>query len=187
MTGYNEFIEIFGEITLANVVQIVLAGLFLFLAYKKLRDYLLKKNESNRRKDQELAEALEAVRKYPEYRAQSIAIQEKLESEIQGLRDAQEEQMQHLTRMEEDLRRREKSKLRDRLIQSYRYYADKEKNPLQKWTRMEADAFWDLFREYEEAGGDGYIHTVVQPDMERLGVVDLDDADAVAALMSSRK
>lgn len=80
MTGYNEFIEIFGEITLANVVQIVLAGLFLFLAYKKLRDYLLKKNESNRRKDQELAEALEAVRKYPEYRAQSIAIQEKLES-----------------------------------------------------------------------------------------------------------
>lgn len=52
---------------------------------------------------------------------------------------------------------------------------------------MEADGFWDLFREYEEAGGDGYIHTVVQPDMERLGVVDLDDADAVAALMSSRK
>lgn len=39
---------------------------------------------------------------------------------------------------------------------------------------MEADGFWDLFREYEEAGGDGYIHTVVQPDMERLGVVDLD-------------
>lgn len=32
---------------------------------------------------------------------------------------------------------------------------------------MEADGFWDLFREYEEAGG-GYIHTVVQPDMERL-------------------
>ena len=38
---------------------------------------------------------------------------------------------------------------------------------------MEADGFWDLFREYEEAGG-GYIHTVVQPDMGRLGVVDLD-------------
>lgn len=51
---------------------------------------------------------------------------------------------------------------------------------------MEADGFWDLFRKSEKAGG-GYIHTVVQPDMERLGVVDLDDADAVAALMSSRK
>ena len=35
---------------------------------------------------------------------------------------------------------------------------------------MEAEAFWGLFRDYEEAGGDGYMHTVVQPAMEKLRI-----------------
>ena len=38
---------------------------------------------------------------------------------------------------------------------------------------MEAEAFWELFREYEEAGGDGYMHTEVQPAMERLLIVEV--------------
>ena len=35
---------------------------------------------------------------------------------------------------------------------------------------MEAEAVWGLFRDYEEAGGDGYMHTVVQPAMEKLRI-----------------
>ncbi len=38
---------------------------------------------------------------------------------------------------------------------------------------MEAEAFWELFRDYEEAGGNGYMHTVVQPEMERPDVSDV--------------
>lgn len=38
---------------------------------------------------------------------------------------------------------------------------------------MEAEAFWELFSDYEEAGGNGYMHTVVQPAMNRLTVIDL--------------
>lgn len=33
---------------------------------------------------------------------------------------------------------------------------------------MEAEAFWGLFRDYEEAGGNGYMHSVVQPAMTEL-------------------
>ena len=40
---------------------------------------------------------------------------------------------------------------------------------------MEAEAFWELFKEYEDAGGDGYIHTVVQPAMNLLKVIDIED------------
>lgn len=33
---------------------------------------------------------------------------------------------------------------------------------------MEAEAFWELFHDYEADGGDGYMHSVVQPTMEEL-------------------
>ena len=63
--------------------------------------------------------------------------------------------------MENDLKRRERNKLRARLLQSYRFYTNPERNPSQSWTRMEAEAFWELFRDYEDANGNGYIHTEV--------------------------
>ena len=37
---------------------------------------------------------------------------------------------------------------------------------------MESEAFWELFREYEDAGGNGYMHTEVLPAMELLTVVE---------------
>jgi hypothetical protein len=59
------------------------------------------------------------------------------------------------------------------LLQNYRYYTSTIQNPSQSWTRMESEAFWELFREYEETGGDGYMHTEVQPAMERLLIVEV--------------
>ena len=81
MTGLEEFLKTFGNITVSNVITVALAAVFLGMTYKKIRDYLIKKYEAEKEKDKELKEALEAVRKYPEYRQQSIKIQEKLEKE----------------------------------------------------------------------------------------------------------
>ena len=85
----------------------------------------------------------------------------------------QKETADRLLRMEEQNKKRERNKLRDTLLQHYRYYANPDKNPSMSWTHMEADAFWALFKDYEEAGGDGYMHTVVQPEMERLNVIEV--------------
>ena len=38
---------------------------------------------------------------------------------------------------------------------------------------MEAEAFWELFKEYEESGGDGYMHSDVMPEMLKLTVIDM--------------
>lgn len=187
MTGLDEFIKTFGNITVANVVTFTLAVVFLGMTYKKIRDYLIKKYEADKEKDKELKEALEAVRKYPEYRQQSIKIQEKLENEIQELRKAQDEHTQRLIAMEEDSQRRERNKLRDRLLQNYRYYTSKEHNPLQAWTRMESETFWECFSDYEKMNGNGYMHTVVQPEMNLLTIIEMDDAENIAELMHSRK
>lgn len=191
MKGLDEFLNIFGHITVSQIIMFLLAITFIILAYKKFHDYLIKKHEMEKKKNAEISEALEATRKYPEYRQQSIKIQQLLESEIQETRkqnakvqslleeEIQElrlmiqEDKERLARMEEQDRRRECNKLRDTLLQNYRYYTDQARNPLQSWTKMEAEAFWELFRDYEDLGGDGYMHSEVQPAMERLNIIEV--------------
>lgn len=138
------------------------------MVYKKIREYLISRYEAEKTRDQRINEALDAVHKYPEYRAQSLAIQQSLEQEIQVIRESVERYESRLESMEENQKRRECNKLRDRLLQSYRYYTNENSNPSKSWTHMEAEAFWSLFRDYEEAGGNGYMHTVVQPAMTEL-------------------
>ena len=75
--------------------------------------------------------------------------------------------------MEESQKKLERNKLRDRILQSYRYFTDKDRNPAQTWNRMEAEAFWELIGEYEKRDGDGYVHTVVIPAMNLLTVVEM--------------
>lgn len=181
MTGLNEFEKLFGDITVLSVVELLLAATFLFLVYRKVRDYLVKRYEASKEKDKQLQTALDAVSKYPEYRAQSIRVQKELEEKISALKQSQDENTERLKIMEESQKRLERNKLRDRILQSYRYYTDKERNPGQTWNRMEAEAFWELFGEYEKRGGNGYVHTVVQPAMNLLTIVEMDELELSGA------
>ena len=72
MTGLNEFEKLFGNITVLNVIELVLAAVFLLFVYKRVKDYLVKRYEANKAKDQQLKEALEVVSNYPNYRKQSL-------------------------------------------------------------------------------------------------------------------
>lgn len=173
MKYLDEFLIVFGDFTVSKIVTFVLACVFLYSIYNVVKNYFISKYEAQQKKDEELKEALDAVRKYPEYRQHSMKIQELLEGEIQELRDMLQENQNRLARVEEQERRRECNRLRDMLLQNYRYYTNMETNPSQSWTRMEAEAFWELFKDYEDLGGDGYMHTDVQPDMERLTIIEV--------------
>ena len=197
MKGLEEFLKLFGEVTVSDIAVVVMALVFMSFIYKRVKKYfddkITAQNErlaAEKRRDEDIKEALCAVRKYPEYRQQSIKIQELLErenqetrqqslkiqglleEEIQELRVMIQEDKERLLRIEEQEKRRECNKLRDMLLQNYRYYTNKERNPSQTWTKMESEAFWELFKDYEDLGGNGYMHTEVQPAMERLIVVE---------------
>lgn len=187
MSGMEEFLSIFGNITILQVVQFVLAVVFVVLVYRQVKKYFQKKiTEQNKRaaideqRDKQLKEALDSVHQYPKYRQQSLEIQEKLQAQIESLNQAQEalnqaqqELNKRMSDMEEAADRRERNKLRDLLLQNYRHYINPETNPSHSWTAMEAETFWELFRDYEAAGGNGYIHTEVLPAMQLLTVVDV--------------
>lgn len=173
MGDLDAFLGVFGSMTIAQFVMIISAIIFLCAVYKKVSEYLMKKHDLAQEKDAQLKEALDAAKKYPEYRQQSIKIQEHLENEIQVLRDTVDKVMERLAKVEEQNKKKERNKLRDILIERYRYYTDKERNPSQSWTAMESNAFWELFKDYEEAGGNDYMHSHVQPEMERLKVIEM--------------
>ena len=58
---------------------------------------------------------------------------------------------------------------------------------MRAWTSMEAEAFWELFKDYENMDGNGYVHSEVQPAMNRLEVIDIEDVVRITELMESRK
>lgn len=182
MRGLDEFLALFGGVTISQIVKVAFAILFMFLIYKQIKQYIQGKiNEQNMRiaaekqRDADIQEALVAVRKYPEYREQSIKIQELLEGEIQELRIMIQEDKARIANVEQQERVRERNRLRDTLLQHYRYYTDTGRNPSQSWNVMEAEAFWALFKDYEALGGNDYMHTTVQPAMQRLKVVSVDN------------
>lgn len=177
---YEAFIKTFGDVTVLEIITLILAVVFVIVTYRKIREYLankIKEQEKSRKaeekRDKDIKEALDAIHKYPEYRQQSINIQTKLEGQITELKNLHKETSERLERMENDTKRREMNKIRDRLLQNYRYYTNAESNPSHSWSKMEAEAFWDLFKEYEEAGGNGYMHSEVRPAMELLTVTDV--------------
>ena len=71
----------------------------------------------------------------------------------------------------EETKRLKRNELREKLLSTYRHYTSLEENPRQEWNEMEADAFWHLFKDYENLEGNGYMHTVVKPAMEALTII----------------
>lgn len=187
MKGFDEFLNIFGDITVLQVTEFVLAVIFMIFIYKKVKKYFdakakseLEKATAEKERDAKIKEALDAVHKYPQYRQQSIEIQHKLESQISELKELHKDTVKELNtvsetvhRMEETETRRERNKMRDTLLQSHRYYTNPNTNPSGSWTRVESETFWELYSEYEAAGGNGYMHTDVVPEMRLLKVIDV--------------
>lgn len=180
MKYLDQFLATFGDITVGEVTIVLLAVFFGYAFYKelkKLNDAKIEerqaKLEEERAQKKKVDEAWEVTQKYPVYHQESIDIRDGLKQEIQEIRDYCSNLMKRFEEIEEQNKKRECSKLRDMLLQNYRYYTSNTQNPSQSWTRMESEAFWELFREYEEAGGNGYMHTEVLPAMQRLNIIDV--------------
>ena len=184
--GLEQFLSLFGDITITKIVTFALACVFCWKIYVQIKKFfdkkketLIKQHEAEQEKSEQLQLLTEEVKKYPEYREKSREIQKIFQDQIDVLKESQDKIVETqqevcatLKDLQEDLKKREKNKLQDRLLQSYRYYTDPKKNPDQTWTKMESQAFWALFTDYEDAGGNGYMHTVVQPAMKMLEVIE---------------
>ena len=183
----DAFLELFGHYKIADVVILSTALAFIYGIYVKIRNGFVQHYEEQKTKDEMLKTALDEISKYPEYQKQNEEIQKQLTNAINKISTKQDEFSKRLEEIEVGNKKRELNKIRDRLLQSYRYYTSTDKNPLQAWTIMESDVFWKMFGDYEELDGDGHMHTVVEPEMRQLTIIDMTDAEGISHLMSSRK
>lgn len=181
------FLEVFGGLRLGAIVVIITAIFFMWKIYKKVENYFIGKFEMESEKEKQMKDILAQVQEYPKWRQQSVERQKEFSDEIDDLRKTQKEIIKELKENEERRKKQKRNELRDRLLQSFRYYTSKEKNPMQAWSEMEADSFWRMFGDYEDVDGDGHMHTNVQPKMRLLEEIPMSEEEKIAELMQSRK
>lgn len=169
----DAFLELYGQYKIYTLVLVVLATRFVYVLYTKTKEYFRQQYIEEKRKDDMLEMTFNKVNEFSKL--------------IEEIKEQQENHARMLEKMDRESRQRELNVTRDRLLQLYRYYTSKDKNPLQAWTEMEAQAFWDIFTDYESLGGDGLLHTEVQPAMTRLAVISMGDSEGIQELFRSRK
>lgn len=148
----------------------------------------------NQARDAKIASLEAAVNALPGYRAQSLQIQQQLQSsdndilnlctEIKnGVVDNQKVLNERLDRLE----KREKNAIRAKLLDEYRLFTDEAKNPMLAWSEMEHHAFFELVRDYEDLHGNDYVHSTVIPVINELEVIPMSDKTRLLELMTSRR
>lgn len=98
---------------------------------------------------------------------QSVRHDEMIKGDILSLTDTVNGIANTLNHMQEKENETKLKELKGSLIRYYHKYKD-----IGEWSKLEKDAFWDLFDDYEARGGDGYIHSIVEPVMRELREVD---------------
>jgi hypothetical protein len=147
----------------------------------------------NQARDIKIAALEAAVNALPTYRAQSLQIQTQLQNTDKELlvlcgaiKDSVKENQDVLNYRLDRLEKREKNTYRAKILDEYRLFTDERKNPMRAWSEMEHHAFFELVKDYEDLGGNDYVHSTVLPAINELEVVQMSNKQRLAELMSSR-
>lgn len=105
--------------------------------------------------------------KHDESVRQSIRHDEMIKSDISSLTDTVNGIAVTLNAMQAKENETKLKEIKGSLVRYYNKYKD-----IGEWSKLEKDAFWDLFDDYEKRGGNGYIHTIVEPTMRELKETD---------------
>lgn len=175
----NHVIELFGNIPLSTVVTFFLAVAAIVGILVKIYKVLVKTHDEFQAKE----ELINTVSNDLKFLKES---QEEMQDSINYLIEEQQNIKNRQEDIESKTKERDKNTLRDRLLQSFRYYTNTEKNPMGAWSEMEKEVFDKLFSDYEALDGNGFMHTVVQPAMEKLDVIGMTDP-RLDVLMKSRR
>lgn len=194
MFGLSEIKDVFGTMTVNLLIEIIVAVVGIYIAYKKLKDKIIGSYKERKEQQDQIDEALTGVRAMPEYRKQSLEIQKQLKASddkiiqtCNKIQDGVNENQRILNERLDKLEDRERNALRAKILDMHRLFTSKKKNPMQAWTEMERDAFNDLIKDYESLNGNGHIHTVVIPEMHMLRVILMTDLEGLAELFHSRE
>ena len=150
MFGLEEFLDTFGTLTVGIVVEILIAAVGVFVAYKKLKDKMIGAYEERKQQKDDIQEALDGVRALPNYRKQSLEIQNQLKDAddkiletCQKIQDGVNENHRILNERLDRLEDRERNALREKILHMHRMFTSVKRNTMQAWSEMASDSFND--------------------------------------------
>ena len=109
----------------------------------------------------------ELSKKHEEDTKQCTRHDEMIRDDLKKLTDTVNSMALSFEKMQQKNNETKVKELKDTLINYYNKY-----RVIGEWSKLEKDAFWELFEDYEERGGNGYIHSIVEPVMRELREVD---------------
>ena len=149
--------------------------------------------QENQERDRKITVLEAAVASLPGYREQSIQIQQQLQSAdttilatCQQIQAGVAENQRILNARLDRLERRERNALREKILNEYRLMTSDQLNPSKCWSEMEHHAFFELVRDYEDLGGNDYVHSIVIPEVNELMVIQMTDTVALKKMYDLR-
>ena len=205
----EEFLKLFGHITILEVVEFIIAISFFVTVLIKCIQYINKKHDAEQQRTSDIQEALSGARSLPKCQLHSekihdelkneittvhdnletkiLKLEQKVDTKIDGLQDTLDSIVAHLKEIDEDRKKRERNKAREELLQGHRMFCDVDKNPMKAWSQLEHDSWMARYDDYIECGGNGDMQKRIYPDMCDLMIVHMDDEQKLYELMRSRK
>lgn len=122
-------IKLLGDYSIGWAITVIAALVFLGLCYRKVEKYFSDKAIHEKEKNEQFKKVMDQVNMYPTWHQQSLEIQQQFNTSIAELKEGMEKQQEKLDKIEKENTSRERSKLRDRLLQSHRYFTNPDKNP----------------------------------------------------------
>lgn len=173
-------LQVFEGISFSSVIIFIAAIAFLVTVSVKIYKFIVNNHDNLQEKDNTLKQIAEDLKGLKDG-------YNELKAAVNDMAERQHEMNQRQEKIKQETCKYKLNELRDKLLQSYRYYTNKEKNPMLAWSEMEKETFDELFKDYEELGGDGFMHSTVQPAMASLDVISMQNTQLFAQLMQSRK
>lgn len=155
------FIILSGIIAMVSII-----GKFSEIIGKPVR-WIQNKNSDHMLLQQSVEKMAMLQNQQKEDRKQSIRHDDAIQKDLQKLTKTVNGIALTLDQMQKKENESELKRLKDSLVRYYNKYKS-----TGKWSKLEKDAFWDLFDDYESRGGDSYIHSIVEPFMRGLKETD---------------
>lgn len=81
----DAFLQVFGEMSVASAVTMVVAALFLRRLYKQTKKNVIEQHEAAAKKDLRIQQVIDQAEQYPVWHQQSIDIRDKMDSRMDEL------------------------------------------------------------------------------------------------------
>ena len=112
----DEFLQVFGNLTVASVAVIIAALVFVWKLYTIAKNHMIERYKKEEEKERKVQQIIEQASHYPEWRKQSLDIQKSLWEAIDTVKKAQLNNIERLEVLTREIGQSEATTCRYRIL-----------------------------------------------------------------------